>query len=52
MMPVALWAQLPYELTVLNQPYAPLENATALGSEQYDDDAGLGRPRILCFPGF
>lgn len=52
MMPVALWAQLPYELTVLNQPYAPLENATALGSEQYDDDEGWDDPEFSASLGF
>jgi hypothetical protein len=52
MMPVALLAQLPYGLTVLNQPYTPLENATLLGSEQYDDDLGWDDPEFSASLGF
>ena len=33
-------AQLPYDLTVLDQPYVPLEEATALEMDQFDIDYG------------
>ena len=40
MLATTVGAQLPYDLTVLDQPYVPLEEATALEMDQFDIDYG------------
>ena len=35
--PVILFSQLPFDLTVLAQPFTPLLESTALETSQYDD---------------
>jgi len=52
LLPAVCMAQLPYTVTVLSQPYAPLEEATALSPEQYDDDQGWDDPSFSAPLGF
>ena len=44
LLPAAALAQFPYDLTVLDQPYTPLEEATALPAAAYDDELGWDDP--------
>jgi len=50
--PVALFSQLPFDLTVLEQPYAPLLESTALDASQYDYSNGWDDPEFSVPLGF
>lgn len=52
MLTLTAGAQLPFELTVLNQPYTPLTEATALGVNQFDAGAGWDDPEFSVPLGF
>jgi hypothetical protein len=49
--PVALFSQLPFDLTVLDQPYTPLLESTALETSQYDYPNGWDDPEFSVPPG-
>ena len=50
--PVALFSQLPFDLTVLDQPYTPLLESTALSTSQYDYSNGWDDPEFSVPLGF
>lgn len=52
LLPFSVMAQLPFEITVLNQPYAPLLEATALEASQYDYPEGWDDPEFSVPLGF
>mgnify|MGYP003943306941 FL=1 len=52
LLPAATLAQFPYDLTVLDQPYTPLEEATALPAAAYDDELGWDDPEFTADIGF
>lgn len=52
LLPAAAMAQLPYNLTVLDQPYTPLEEATALPADAFDDEMGWDDPEFTADIGF
>ena len=51
-LPFGLVSQSPYDLTVLNQAYAPLQEATALTPDQFDGDEGWDDPEFTAPLGF
>ena len=52
LLPFSVLAQLPFEITVLNQPYAPLLEVTALEASQYDYPEGWDDPDFSVPLGF
>ena len=52
LLPLSAMAQLPFDITVLNQPYAPLLEATALDPSQYDYPEGWDDPEFSVPLGF
>lgn len=52
LMPIAAWAQLPYDLTVLDQAYTPLQEATALSADFFDSEGGWDDPEFTVNLGF
>ena len=50
--PVALFSQLPFDLTVLDQPYTPLMESTVLESSQFDEPNGWDDPEFSVPLGF
>ena len=50
--PVTLFSQLPFDLTVLDQPYTPLLESTVLETSQYDYSDGWDDPEFSVPLGF
>ncbi|MCH1575932.1 MAG: T9SS type A sorting domain-containing protein [Flavobacteriales bacterium] len=52
LLPLGLLSQSPYDLTVLSQPYAPLQGATALSPAEFDEEGGWDDPEFTAPIGF